>query len=83
MTTSKLITETLAIGVSFGILGLIISTAFMFLPSRDGKKFDLKDYHFWWQVFLSNAVAGALFHLICEATGVNKWYCKNGNACSK
>ena len=79
----KLLNETLAIAVSFGLLGLVVSTLFMFLPNSDGRKFELKDYHFWWQVFLSNAVAGALFHLICEATGVNKWYCKNGNACSK
>jgi|TARA_B110000196_G_scaffold149267_1_gene128937 hypothetical protein len=79
----KLIKETLLIGLAFGVLGLVISTAFMFLPNKDGKKFDLKDYHFWWQVFLSNAVTGALLHLLCEVTGVNKWYCKNGNACSK
>lgn len=24
---------------------------------------------------------GVLIHLLCEVTGVNKWYCKNGNAC--
>lgn len=81
--TNKLLKETFTIGVSFGILGLIISTAFMFLPNLQGKKFELKDYHFWWQVFLSNAIAGALFHLICEWGGINRWYCKNGNACSK
>ncbi|MBP01984.1 MAG: hypothetical protein CMM25_04115 [Rhodospirillaceae bacterium] len=26
---------------------------------------------------------GFLLHLLCELLGVNKWYCKNGNACQK
>ena len=24
---------------------------------------------------------GVLIHILCEITGVNKWYCTNGNAC--
>lgn len=24
---------------------------------------------------------GILIHLLCEMSGVNKWYCTNGNAC--
>ena len=26
---------------------------------------------------------GVLIHLLCEFTGVNAWYCINGNACQK
>tara|TARA_B100001094_G_C18184044_1_gene802633 strand:- start:142 stop:501 length:360 start_codon:yes stop_codon:yes gene_type:complete len=26
---------------------------------------------------------GFILHIICELTGVNKWYCRNGNACKK
>lgn len=26
-------------------------------------------------------VAGILLHIIWECLGLNKWYCKNGNAC--
>lgn len=26
-------------------------------------------------------LTGVLVHLICELTGINNWYCKNGNAC--
>lgn len=25
--------------------------------------------------------AGFLVHLLCEITGLNRWYCKNGAAC--
>ena len=26
-------------------------------------------------------VTGILAHLVCELTGINHWYCKNGLAC--
>mgnify|MGYP001489121990 CR=1 FL=1 len=28
-------------------------------------------------------LTGIVTHLICEYTGVNKWYCKKGHACLK
>ena len=28
-------------------------------------------------------LTGFIIHLICEFTGINKWYCKHGNACKK
>lgn len=24
---------------------------------------------------------GVIIHLLCEITGINRWYCTNGNAC--
>jgi hypothetical protein len=27
-------------------------------------------------------LTGALVHIICEIVGLNKWYCKNGSACT-
>jgi hypothetical protein len=74
---TKLLVEALVIGLAFGVLGLLISTAMMMTD----KKFSFKRYHFWGQVFLSYALTGAAFHLLCEASGVNKWYCRNGHAC--
>lgn len=26
-------------------------------------------------------ITGFVTHLLCEFIGLNKWYCKNGNAC--
>ena len=26
-------------------------------------------------------ILGLAIHLLCEVSGINKWYCKNGNAC--
>ena len=28
-------------------------------------------------------VIGAMTHLVCEMTGINTWYCKNGIACDQ
>ena len=32
---------------------------------------------------LSLFITGFLIHILCEFTGLNKWYCINGRACSK
>jgi hypothetical protein len=35
-----------------------------------------------WPILLTTAfLTGALVHILCELFGVNKWYCKSGNAC--
>uniref|UniRef100_A0A6C0L162 Uncharacterized protein n=1 Tax=viral metagenome TaxID=1070528 RepID=A0A6C0L162_9ZZZZ len=26
-------------------------------------------------------LTGFFLHLLCEYSGINRWYCKNGNAC--
>ena len=32
-------------------------------------------------MYLRIFILGASIHLFCEFTGINGWYCKNGNAC--
>jgi len=32
---------------------------------------------------ISPFLTGVIIHLTCELVGANKWYCKNGYACSK
>jgi H+/Cl- antiporter ClcA len=74
-----IILEALIVGIVVGIFGFIISTSLMFM----NKNFTLKKYYFWKWVLLSYILTGFLFHLVAELSGVNKWYCKNGNACKK
>ena len=75
----KFVYEMLAVGFITAIIGFIISTLFMYKFSPD---FTIKKYKFWWQVVLSLFITGCIVHVICEYTGVNKWYCKHGRACN-
>jgi O-antigen/teichoic acid export membrane protein len=70
--------EILAVGVATAIIGFVISTLLMYVFVKD---FSTKKYHFWWQVILSYFITGCLVHVLCQITGINKWYCKNGVAC--
>lgn len=67
--TQKLIIEAVAVG--FGLVVL------WYLFNIINKRFSNKD-----NIIISLFIVGALFHLIAEFSGVNKWYCRNGNACS-
>ena len=33
--------------------------------------------------WVSTVIIGMLGHLICEFSGINKYYCNNGNACQR
>jgi O-antigen/teichoic acid export membrane protein len=70
--------EILAVGVATAIIGFLVSTLLMYVFVKD---FSTKKYHFWWQVILSYFITGCLVHVLCQITGINKWYCKNGVAC--
>ena len=70
--------EIFVVGLITAIIGLICSTLLMYLFVED---FSLGEYHFWWQVMLSYFITGCVVHIICQVTGINEWYCRNGAAC--
>jgi hypothetical protein len=70
--------EVLSVGVLTAIIGFICSTALMYAFTDN---FSFEKYHFWWQVLLSYFLTGCLIHIICQVSGINKWYCENGVAC--
>jgi uncharacterized membrane protein len=74
----KLLIEAIVVGIMTSILGTIMSYIFMVIEE---KKLYVK-FDFWMYVVLSNFFTGVLIHYICEYTGLNKYYCKHGNACN-
>jgi hypothetical protein len=47
-------------------------TGCLYLPNKSSFKY-----------YAATFLSGFIVHLLCECLGVNKWYCKNGNACIK
>ena len=75
---TSLAVEALIVGLVLACIGSIVSLGMMFMDPS----FKLEKYTFWWQVFVAFFVTGALSHVLCEAIGVNRWYCTNGHACA-
>lgn len=76
----KLLKEAAIVGITTVVIGTIVGFVMgklfsMNLPAIC-KKWN-KNHIMEITLFLT----GFLLHIICEYTGINKWYCKNGNAC--
>ena len=72
--TLNIIKEGFMIGLVTLIIGFIIKFIidYLFKPKDDNKY-----YIFIIILFITGFIA----HIICQYTGINKWYCKNGVAC--
>ena len=66
----KVLVEAMAVGASLAIFNRILKNV-----TRHVK------FHTYPEDLLYMFFLGASFHMLCELFGVNKWYCKNGNAC--
>ena len=82
MVVDKLLMEALFVGLLVLLVGTVVSFVIGALFSVDlpavCKKWN-KNHIMELSLFLTGFIA----HLLCEFVGLNKWYCKNGNACSK
>lgn len=71
--TGQLITESIVVGLMVIIVGL--AWGLVLGPYRNSPNWGKYMLVIW--LFL----IGITVHLICEAVGVNKWYCRKGAAC--
>lgn len=69
--------EAVLVGLLVLLVGLATSTAFMLLP----RPTDLNKWNKFHYMEISLFLTGVIVHLGCEATGLNKLYCKKGAAC--
>ena len=78
----QLLKEAVFVGIGTVIIGSIVGYILGKFSSVDlpaiCKKWN-KNHIMEFSLFFT----GFLFHIICEFSGLNKWYCKNSKACSK
>ena len=73
----SLLQEAFFVGIATSIIGTILSYLFMALNQKSLKV----KFNHWDTILLSEFLTGFLVHYISEYSGLNKWYCKYGNAC--
>ena len=68
--SQKLVIEMIVVGIGLVIISLLVS---YFSDLVQGKTVIFVPPHFWGMIN-GTFISGALFHFICEFTGVNQWY---------
>ena len=69
----QLLLEAFIVGILNVIVGFVVSYISMGNSA--------KDFQHWNKLLLTFFICGVIIHLVCEITGLNKKYCKSGNAC--
>lgn len=64
----SIVLEAVVVGLALAILMGLSNWVFPIQGSRDA--------------VVTGFVLGSLFHLVCEMTKVNRWYCTHGTACA-
>lgn len=70
----KILTEAVVVGVALVVVGMLIHLVVNKFMKHDMNNNVVLATHFF--------IAGIVVHLLAEYSGMNKWYCKNGSACS-
>jgi hypothetical protein len=74
--------EAFVVGILVVVVGTLVGFGFGKLFSTDLPPV-CKDWNKNYIMELSLFVTGFIAHILCEMTGINKWYCKNSVACRK
>ena len=78
----RLLLEALVVGITLVITGNIVGFLVGKLFATNMPPF-CEDWNKNYVMEISLFLSGAMLHLFFELIGVNRWYCKNGNACRK
>jgi membrane protein DedA with SNARE-associated domain len=76
----KLLVEAFMVGVMVVVIGTIVSYVIGKFTSTDLPPV-CKDWNKNYIMELTLFIIGVITHILCEYTGLNKWYCRNGVAC--
>jgi len=76
----NLLFEAICVGIGTAIMGFLVSSIIGLFSKNNKSSGDWNKYYV---MEIALFFTGFCLHLGCEFTGINKWYCKHGNACSK
>ena len=76
----QIIAESAIVGVMTVIVGSLVGYILSKIVRNDLPKV-CKKWNNFYIMEISLFFTGVIIHLVCEFSGINKWYCLNGNAC--
>lgn len=76
----KLLIEAFIVGIATVVIGTIVGFIIGRSISVDLPKL-CKEWNKNHIMEIALFLTGACVHLLCEASGINSWYCENGLAC--
>ena len=71
----KVVIEAIVVGITLAMFVTFVSFVYAKLTDQNTKF--LKNVG----MYVTLAISGFLYHIICDVTGVNKWYCSNCAGC--
>ena len=81
MKASRLALEAAMVGFGLVLITLVVVMLYKKIAPALGMHVELPpicaEYNKYHAMELTLFISGALFHLICEWTGANEWYCAN------
>jgi len=67
--TGKILKEAVVVGILLVVIGIVLHLLSKYVMKHDMNDNYILAVHFF--------IAGFIFHLLAEYTGMNKWYCNN------
>jgi len=76
----RLLLEAFIVGIITALVGTLVSWT-LSKPFKVELPPVCDDWNKNYVMEINLFLTGFIVHLLCEISGVNKWYCTNGNAC--